>query len=804
MDSLNSGIGVGNIENSGKGDRHGNPPDALLQDLSTWREQLARSIARNNLSIQSAGIATAVNRILLCLLILRISGDRGIVPESVLCDIRDTSSPYQRISDIIRLAGDPWAVTGDDSGPVHVEPALIIDDQDIRKILTRLCAADRPYRFNVLSLESVAAVFRQYLGRSIRRTAAHHAMVVNNEALSWSARASDPLRVMVEYSVGETLHSAAAGRSKQEILPVRLIDPSCGSGEALIVAYRNLLRKHEGTGYTFVDRKQILLESIHGVDADPHAVAVTRVLLFLCLCENEQVHSFHEDFFTVMNEMFRDLRHTIQCGDPLVGPDIALDESWLFTSPKDRHTLKPFDWKNGFPEIFAAGGFDAVIGIFPSGPGCQKEWVLQYLQRHYAAYDPAADRSAYFVEKGLSLLRPRGVLGCCMNRSWLKGRAGSPLRSLLRKYRIEEIVDFVSNGAAPEGTPCILRVLNRTAPGAFFAAVIELELSGDLKYAIAAHRFTVNPDVLFDGGWALRDTRREDLLAKVAGAGTPLEEVVMGQMHAGTPVDPAFVIDRATRDRLIREDPRCKPLIRPYVSGGDIVRYLVVGDRFVIIIPRGWTDAHRKTKTSPWRWFKKRHPAIARQLKQSGADRNHFEGREDYWWEKGTDQDWRRDVRPGILFPAASCSPAFAYDPGRAMADETVNVIESSNLYLLGLLNGRLMAFVLESWSKKSGVGPGLFSLEDIRNLPVYITEMDNHADRARQDRIVMLVMRLMALANKLRAGQDEHEAVPLRNEIATIGKKIDALVYDLYHLTKEEIAVIEAAIPSEFRCSPT
>ena len=56
---------------------------ALFLDLTRWREQLARSIARNNLSMRSEMIATAVNRIIISLMFLRIAEDRGLISKGI-------------------------------------------------------------------------------------------------------------------------------------------------------------------------------------------------------------------------------------------------------------------------------------------------------------------------------------------------------------------------------------------------------------------------------------------------------------------------------------------------------------------------------------------------------------------------------------------------------------------------------------------------------------------------------------------------------------------------------------------------
>ena len=149
------------------------------------------------------------------------------------------------------------------------------------------------------------------------------------------------------------------------------------------------------------------------------------------------------------------------------------------------------------------------------------------------------------------------------------------------------------------------------------------------------------------------------------------------------------------------------------------------------------------------------------------------------------------------FFSRPGSYPAFAYDPGQIIADETVNVIESSSPYLLGLLNSRLIAYVLNNTRNGSGDQPEFFPRHYLLDIPIYTPDLDDPVDRDRHDRMVKLVTRMFNLKKKEEAARDEHKVVHMRNEIAALDRKIDALVYDLYELTQEEISVVESAVLS-------
>ena len=290
-----------------------------------------------------------------------------------------------------------------------------------------------------------------------------------------------------------------------------MLDPACGAGNILLAAYQDLLKHYHGGTPGPEERREILTDSVYGLDINQHAVAVTRMLLFFRLAETMDKKTLPGDFFSFSEKIFRDLKNTIRCGNALIGPEIVRDESWMFCPARDRHTLHPFSWQQGFPEIFAAGGFDAVITNPPEGPLEDREWIQRYFQRHYEVYHPRIDRSAYFLEKGFSLVSQGGSVSGLLSSRWLRGAAGSRMREVLNSRQIEEIVDFSGiPDTGPDGGLCIIRV--RTIPPSHpFPAIMAGPLFFEnLEPFVSAHRFPVDQQLLDEGGWQLHDTRAGD------------------------------------------------------------------------------------------------------------------------------------------------------------------------------------------------------------------------------------------------------------------------------------------------------
>ena len=71
-------------------------------------------------------------------------------------------------------------------------------------------------------------------------------------------------------------------------------------------------------------------------------------------------------------------------------------------------------------------------------------------------------------------------------------------------------------------------------------------------------------------------------------------------------------------------------------------------------------------------------------------------------------------------------------------------------------------------------------------------TALPSPADKSRHDKLVVLVEKLLGLMPKLRAATSESEKATLQNAVTATDQQIDALVYELYGLTEEEIKLVE------------
>lgn len=190
-----------------------------------------------------------------------------------------------------------------------------------------------------------------------------------------------------------------------------------------------------------------------------------------------------------------------------------------------------------------------------------------------------------------------------------------------------------------------------------------------------------------------------------------------------------------------------------------------------------------------WVLADRRAAGIAERLRICGMSLDHYVMEE---IRSGTVQDI-----PKIIFPEYTHIPIFTYDrTGSRACGESHLAIERDDPYLAGILNSTLARFLIAALCPRTDRGYHL-SPACLGKFPVITPDFDRFADKARHDRIVALVTQMLALNEYLQKAKTDQEMRLVQQEIDATDVKIDALVYELYGLTAEEIAVVEESTRS-------
>jgi hypothetical protein len=366
---------------------------------------------------------------------------------------------------------------------------------------------------------------------------------------------------------------------------------------------------------------------------------------------------------------------------------------------------RAFDWQTAFPDVFGRGGFDVVVA---NPPYVRQELlgpIKPHLQSHFQSYHGMADLYVYFYELGIRLLRPGGRLAFVVTNKWMKAGYGEPLRRFLgQEAWVESVVDFghakqifldadvfpsILVARKPEEKP-------KPATARVCAIPREQLRIDDLSRQIEEEGFEVEAAQLTAEPWQLEPSGVTELLAKIRRQGVPLAEFagMKPLMGIKTGCNDAFLIDTATKNALVKADPKCGEIVRPYVRGQDISRWSPDWAGL-------WMIALKSSENHAWPWadageqaeavFAKTYPALHRHLDQfrDALIKRQDQGR--YWWELRSCAYWQEFDNPKIVYQEIQFHPCYGLDESQQLGNNKTFFIASGNLYLLAVLNSPLM-----------------------------------------------------------------------------------------------------------------
>lgn len=494
----------------------------FLEEIAGWREILARNIALRNPDLSTKDLNYAVQAIVNRIVFLRICEDRGIEKLMKLQDLLNGERVYPRLCELFRRADERY-----NSGIFHFEKepgrespdtftlSLKIDDKSLKEIFKRLYYPDSPYEFSVLPAEILGQVYEQFLGKVIRLTEGHRAVIEDKPEVKKAGGVKYTPVYIVENIVGKTLGKILKGKTPLEVVLITVLDPACGSGSFLIVAYQYLLDWHrdwyvqnlvpllqsglkpsspeikrllpgvetskkgrkkepelpvyQGKGgewkLTTAERKRILLNNIYGVDIDRQAVEVTKLSLLLKVLEGENDETISKQLTLFQERALPDLSNNIKCGNSLIGWDILKDNPGLTQEEIER--INPFDWEKEFPEIFQRGRFSIVIGNPPWGAllSQEDERYLETAAHYLVAQVRSIDTYSLFIERALGLLKNGGLMGYITPDTFLRKSDHLPTRELLLKNtRILELLELGPVFRTVPDTWCSIFIIEKSLP----------------------------------------------------------------------------------------------------------------------------------------------------------------------------------------------------------------------------------------------------------------------------------------------------------------------------------------------------
>ncbi|OHB84341.1 MAG: hypothetical protein A2V98_19805, partial [Planctomycetes bacterium RBG_16_64_12] len=804
--------------------------DAFLGEIQAWRDALARNIALRNPQLSQRDLNFAVQRTIDRIVFLRICEDRGIERYGTLQALLNGPNVYRRLAELFQRADERY-----NSGLFHFTPekgrpeppdeltlGLAIDDRVLGGIIRDLYYPDSPYEFSVLPVEILGHVYEQFLGKVIRLTKGHRAVVEDKPEVKKAGGVYyTPTYIVdyiVEHTVGKLLgaesqepraesQESRAASAKPPLPPgegrgeggvpagsmtpkqaarLRILDPACGSGSFLIGAYEYLLKWHRDWyethdaekhargrnpklyrgragdwRLTTAERKRILLNNIYGVDIDPQAVEVTKLSLLLKVLEGESQETLTNQLRLFHERALPDLSANIKCGNSLIGPDFYKGRQMSLLDEEEVYRINAFDWEAEFPHIFKGNnaGFDAVIGNPPYGADFPQT-VSTYLKENFQTSVWRGESYLLFVEKAIGCVRLGGQFGYIIPDTYLNlGFTQSLRRFLLRNTKLREVVALPSKVFASATVDTTLLFVEKAAP------------------AVTFHEAEVS--------------------VKAFGKKAPVTGIVQPSRDFHVPVSVwaeqnAFNVqsNRAEIGVLAQVERHSRP-----VSDFAEIFYGIKAYQ----VGKGKPPQTKKIRDAkPFTSSSKESESFLPFFDGKHIARYQLLWKENNWVNYGP---WLAEPRKPekyqgekiLIRKIVGDTLIATYIPETSYCNTLLFVLKTKPKRplgyhgLLGMLNSQLIGWYFRKKFQITAddTFPQIM-IRDILRFPVPVP------DKGRHDRIVQLVERMLSLHQQLQSAKTAHHQTVLQRQIEATDREIDRLVYELYGLSDEEVRIVE------------
>ena len=609
---------------------------------------------------------------------------------------------------------------------------------------------------------------------------------------------------------------------REWLLNLTICDPACGSGAFLNQALEFLMEEHK-----FVDElhskllnqplvlsaieESILENNLYGVDINEESVEIAKLSLWLRTAQK--------------GRKLTSLNNNIKCGNSLIDdPEVAGD--------------KAFAWEEEFPDVFANGGFDIVIGNPPYVRAELLGDFRDYFKEDYEVYHSASDLFAYFYEKGSKLIKPSGLMAYISN-TFDKTTAGKVLRKYLtKKTTFQRYVDFtevqVFEGAT---TYPVIIILNKesASENEFGYIKIPKERNSKVLEIDSEPEIEVLQSTLDESSWSFLKKEKALTLNKIGKLPTVREKYGKCYYGVKTALNKAFIVEKvwplSDHVKFLYEGKEIKKWHTP------------TPDQKLILFESGWTKetyGEDLSEEEALEKVKNDYPEIIEHLLpfEKKAKKRYDQG--EYWWELRNCAYYDLFEKPKIIFPNLQNSNKFSLDERGVYINAPAVFLPTSNKTLLCILNSSLIwEFLLSICVVRSG---GYVEVKPQYFEQIPIPEFNNEDEFERKaDEIISSTAKLQSIQKKFsdllltkfdieklsRKLQSWHEltfkqflkelkkkkvklslsreaewmeyfneqkakADELKAQIAHTDKEIDAMVYELYGLSEEERKVVE------------
>ncbi|WP_157147664.1 Eco57I restriction-modification methylase domain-containing protein [Brachyspira pilosicoli] len=820
----------------------------FLSTLDELRTKLAVVISKLNREMSEKNINYAVQQIIDRIIFLRVAEDRNVENYGLLAlanpknknedDFKNygfngENSYYENLNYIFDRANEKY-----NSG-LFDEDAIVrnlnIDDKTIKDIIDELYTPKNPYQFSVIPVEIIGNAYEQFLGKTISIDKNHKAVIELKPEVRKAGGVYYTPEYIVDYIVANTVGEAIKGKTPDEIVNIKILDPACGSGSFLLGAYKYLLNYHKeyflknktkkymGSRYEIIDesgnlalwvRKQILINNIFGVDIDSNAVEVAKLSLLLKSFEDSfNVNEYGQG--SLLNEkILPSLENNIKSGNSLINSNFNSDGERLFASDEDtQYKIKCFSWEKEFSSIIKKGGFDIIIGNPPYVKEYTDRESFENVKKGNLAkyYQGKMDLWYFFVCFGLDILKENGKLGFIAPNNWITNAGASILRNkILTDSKILKYIDFGDFRVFLEaGIQTMVFILNKEKINEDYEIdyykilnknidifeienfLFENEKSNDISHI----KTIISKDKMLNNLITFIDSSKDTVLSKIKEMGNYFltsentaqgivypqdylneknRSILGGDFKVG---DGIFVLTDEEKKSLNLSKEELG-LIKPAYTTEQIKRYYADSNNKEWVI---YTDSTFKdvNKIKKYPNIKKHLDKFKSVITSDNAPYGLHRARKEYFFigEK--------------IISVRKCvdKPIFSYVDFNSYVSATFYVIKPDDIdlkYLTGILNSKLIAFWLKNKGKMQGSNYQI-DKEPLLNIPICNTD-----NKQLKNKLINFVNEMIECNQRLINEKNPDSINRIKNDIADIDSFIDKTVYSIYNISEEERKIID------------
>ena len=701
--------------------------EAILTDLLQYREWLSKDLKEKRMHLTDPQIDEIVQILIDRLIFMRSVEDRGLEEKEFLLKKADDVQKGRTDKNLWALLTIQFRIFDKEYNSKLFSEGLLekegfFDDKTLMKVIKGLYDGTQDhqerYMFDVIPIDLLGRIYEQYLGVVLRGTEKR----VKLDLLSGKRKSMGIYYTpsyIVEYIVKNTIGEYIKDKTIDEILNVKILDCACGSGSFLIQAFQEVCD-------TIEDRlkkkeKSTKWSSFNSyndrLSLGQRATILTNCIFGVDLDEKAVELAQLNLLLKVLEEETRETRRRVL---PSMRDNIKNGNSLI----SDSHYEKAFNWNAQFP-LIKEGGFDIIIGNPPYIRNTELSSNDKAIfDRTFLSSYKQYDIYVLFFELGLKLLKNKGILGFITSNKFIASDYGMKIRDLILKdTKIRKIID-ASN----------IRVFKdaSTYPS---ITILQKEENETLRINNKVLFKDVNNEgELLDERYleiSQKDFMKEDnefLQSNIGKSFQLIKKIEENSKNIGG----LFICQRGSPKNKIKITKKGTSDSFPCIISKDVGRYnhKVSNDFFVIS-----------------------------NLQKKIIDKKK------------------------ILIPRTVLNLKASYDEGKFFIMDRIyylipkDDINPNLLYVLWLLNSKLMDFYYKNKFKSTHVGGGYLDLRgvQIKKLPIKIP------DEKQAKKIKELVERMMKLCEQ-----------KSEQQIKNVDYEINEEIYKLYGITKSEQEVIE------------